>query len=178
MGFFVVQWVALIVGFGVHVLVDRSARRRTASRVIELALLWVVVGSGVFMVLGGVAHIGPGSDAVAASIGFPPSMFQWEIGWADIAFGVLGIACAWPVNRGGWLTATVIGTSISVIGDGIGHIMQLVAHGNTAPDNVLAIPNDFVIPALMLVLLALYRRRADVGAQVPATAPHPGGSPG
>ncbi|MGH4025110.1 MAG: DUF6790 family protein [Pseudonocardiaceae bacterium] len=168
MEFFVVQWLVLIVGFVVHVLVDRSPLRRTAGRVVELALLWVVVGNGVFLLLGGLAHIGPGANTVAASIGYAPSMFQWEVGWADIAFGVLGIGCAWTVNRGGWLTAIVVGTSIALAGDGIGHIMQLVAHGNTAPNNVLALPSDFLTPALMVVLLALYRRGATAGARLAA----------
>ena len=36
----------------------------------------------------------PTSDQVAASIGYTQSMFQWEIGWADIALGVLGVLCA------------------------------------------------------------------------------------
>lgn len=177
MAFFVVQWVVLIAGFGVHLLVDRSPTRRTAGRVIELALLWVVVGNGVFLVLGGLTHIGPAADTIAASIGYAPSMFQWEIGWADIALGVLGVGCARTVNRGGWLTATVVGTSISLVGDGIGHIMQLVAHGNTAPNNVLVLPTNFVVPALMVTLLVLYRRRAHpgTGARLPAT-PAPGTS--
>lgn len=106
-------------------------------------------------------------------------MSQWEVGWADIAFGVLGIACAWTVNRGGWLTATVVGTSVALVGDGIGHIMQLVAHGNTAPNNVLALPSDFLTPALMVVLLVLYRRRgATAGARISAAAGHSTGATG
>lgn len=175
MGIFVFQWAVLIVGFVIHALVDRSALHRTASRVIELALLWVVVGNGVFLVLEGIAHIGPTSDTIAAQIGFTQSMFQWEIGWADIALGVIGVGCAWRANRGGWLTATVVSTTIALWGDAIGHVMQWVAHGNTAPSNVYVLPGDVLFPLLMVVLLVLYRRgatgsRVAVGEGVPAQA--------
>jgi hypothetical protein len=173
MGFFVVQWAILIVGFAIHALVDRSALHRTSSRVVELALLWLVVGNGVFLVLEGLAHIGPTSNALATSIGYAASMFQWEVGWADIALGVLGMGCAWRANRGGWLTATVVSTVIALWGDAIGHVMQWVAHGNTAPSNVYVLPGDVLMPLLMAVLLVMYRRgatgsRISTGDGVPA----------
>lgn len=68
----------------------------------------------------------------------------------------------------------MVGTSISLVGDGIGHLMQLVPHGgNTSPNNVLVLPTCFVIPALMVILLTLYHRRGvGVGAGVSAAAPH------
>ena len=66
------------------------------------------------------------------------------------------------------MTAAVVALlAIYFAGDGIGHIMQWSAH-NTAPDNIWAIPSDFVQPAVALVLLFLYRRSG-----APAPAPEP-----
>ncbi|HEY2766048.1 MAG TPA: DUF6790 family protein [Pseudonocardiaceae bacterium] len=67
--------------------------------VIEWAVL--VLGFAVHLLVGRSSRQSAGSR----------SMFQWELGRADIAFGVLGVACAWRLNPGGWLTATVVGTS-------------------------------------------------------------------
>lgn len=159
MVYFTAIWLTMIIGWLIHVFVDRHPDRRTSHRVIELALLWVLVGGGAWNILGGLGHIGPQSDAVARGIGYTQSMFQWEVGWGDIAVGVLGIACAWRRLRGTWLTAAVVALAISFWGDAIGHIMQLVAHDNHAPNNVWAIPSDILLPLLAIILLVYYRRR-------------------
>ena len=95
---------------------------------------------------------------LAAAIGYAPSMFQWEIGWADIALGVIGVLCARRSNRGKWTSATLVALTVSFFGDGIGHITQLLGHGNTAPDNVWAIPTCFLVPALSALFVYLARR--------------------
>lgn len=46
------------------------------------------------------------------------------------------------------MAAAVVVLAIYFAGDGIGHIMQWSAHQNTAPENIWAIPSDFVQPAL------------------------------
>lgn len=158
MSFFAVQWTVIVVGFVAHVALDRSPIRRTAGRVYELAALWLLVGMGAFNLWGGFGHTGPTSDQVAAAIGYAPSMFQWEIGWADIALGVIGVLCARRSNRGKWTSATLVALTVSFFGDGIGHIAQLLGHGNTAPDNVWAIPTCFLVPALSALFVHLARR--------------------
>jgi hypothetical protein len=158
MSFFVAMWLLLLVGWAVHTLVDRHPDRRTAPRVVELALLWLLVVGGAWTVLGGLSHLGPNSDRTAAGIGYAPSMFQWEVGWGDIAVGVLGIGCAWPRLRGSWLTAAVVALVISFGGDAVGHVMQLVAHDNRAPANLWALPSDVIQPLLAIGLLVAYRR--------------------
>lgn len=158
MYFFLVQWVVLLGGLALHVGLDRSPDRRTRRRVAELVLLWFVVANGVFMVLGGIVHIGPGSTGAAAQIGFAPSAFQWEVGVYDLAMGIAGIACARRALRGGFTDATVVITALALLGDGIGHIMQLAAHGNDAVNNVGAIPTCFVVPVVTLTALVVLRR--------------------
>ena len=134
MVFFIVPWIVLIVGVVINIAVDRHPARRTGPRIVELALLW----------------------EIAAGIGYAPSMFQWEVGFGDLALSVLGIGCFWFRDR--WMTAAVIALAISYGGDAIGHIMQYVGDGNDAPDNTWAIPSDILQPLLAIVLLVMYRR--------------------
>lgn len=158
MPFFLAPLVVLVIGCGIHVLLDRKPNRRTGHRVVELALLWVMVWLGAWAVMGGLLHIGPTSGEIAEGIGYTQSMFQWEVGWADIAVGVLGVGCAWKVRRDGWLTAAVVVLAICFWGDAIGHVMQYSAHDNMAPSNVWAIPSDILQPLLAIILLIAYRR--------------------
>jgi hypothetical protein len=154
MFFFLIGWVVLVIGFALNVVLDRHAQKRTKPRVIELALLWVVVWFGWFGLVGVIGHIGPNSAEVAASIGYAPSMFQWEVGFGDLTLSVLGIMAFWFRDR--WLTAAVIAVAISFWGDAIGHIMEWT-NGNDAVNNVWAIPSDIVQPLLGIVLLIAYR---------------------
>lgn len=154
-GFFVFQSAVIVLGMIVHVLVDRKPNRRTSYRVTELVLIWLMAGTGAWAIIAGLGHIGPTSDQLAEQIGYAQSMFQWEVGWADIGLGVLGVGTIW--KRDGWLDAAVVMLFISYGGDAIGHIMEYVAHDNTASANVGAIPTDLLQPLVALGLLIAYR---------------------
>lgn len=153
--FFLTQMIIVVVGAIVHILLDHKANRRTQRRVVELLLIWLLGAGGVMAIVAGIGHIGPNSAEVAEGIGYRSSMFQWEIGWADIAIGVAGLGCIW--RRNGWLTCATTVLAISYWGDAIGHIMQYSANGNTAPNNVWAIPSDILQPFLVIGLLIAYR---------------------
>ncbi|WP_188193560.1 DUF6790 family protein [Nonomuraea sp. SYSU D8015] len=154
--FVLVTFLGLAVAALVHTLVDGAPARRTRHRVIELWLLWFVAGGGVLAMFGGLMHIGPYAPQIADSIGFARSPFQWEVGWADIAVGLIGLLSIW--NRGSFMTAAVIALAVLYWGDAAGHIMQWVAHDNTAPYNIWTIPTDILQPLIAVVLLILYRR--------------------
>jgi hypothetical protein len=156
MVFFVIPWIIMVVGIAINVLVDRHPNKRTAPRFVEIALLWTMVWMSVWGLIGVLGHIGPNSQEIAAQIGYAPSMFQWEVGFGDLALSVLGIGAFWFRDR--WLTAAVVALAISYGGDAIGHIMEYVGSGNVAPDNVWAIPSDILQPLLAVILLVLYRR--------------------
>ncbi|MBB2914204.1 hypothetical protein FHS43_005516 [Streptosporangium becharense] len=156
MVFVVVAFLGLVAAALVHTLVDRAPARRTRYRVVEIWLLWFVAGGGALSAFGGLTHIGPYAPQIADSIGFAHSPFQWEVGWADIAIGTIGLLSIW--NRGSFMTAAVIAVAILYWGDAAGHIMQWAAHGNTAPNNVWTIPTDILQPLVAVVLLILYRK--------------------
>jgi hypothetical protein len=158
-------WVVLILGFLTHWLADRHRPGHGPRRTTELLLLWVVVLGGVWTIVVGLTLIDGQSHQSAASIGYAPSMFQWEVGWADIAIGVLWVACACKALRGQWMIAAVTALGILFGGDAIGHIMQLSAHNNTDPANIWAIPYDILQGGLAVLLLVIYRR---LGGPVPS----------
>ena len=162
--FFMIFWALLIIGFAVNVFLDRHPDRGTRPRVVELALLWLLVFGGAWGLIGVFSHTGPMSAETAASIGYAPSMFQWEVGFGDLTLSVLGIASFWFRDR--WLTAAVVATAIALGGDGVGHIMQMV-DGNMAVNNVWSMPSDFLQAALGVLLLIAYRKGRGRLPQLP-----------
>jgi hypothetical protein len=144
------------VGIIVHLMLDKSPH--THGRVAEVALLYILsinVGLGGLMAFMGHAFR---ADQIAAGIGWPAgSPFQSEVAAANLAFGVLGLACLrW---RGGFWLATGLGYSVFLLGDAYTHIRDILLRHNTAVYNagpVLYIA-DIAMPLLLLTLLALYR---------------------
>jgi hypothetical protein len=170
MGFFIFQWLVLFAGLGIHFAFDNAPSRHTARRLFELGALWTLVSNGAFAIFGGIYHIGPSSASTAQQIGYHVSMFQWEVGWGDIGVGVLGVLCARAAFRGQWMTAAITALTFSFVGDGIGHVMQLVSHGNHAIENVGAIPTCFGVPLLAIAFTALYRRSVSRAGSSPVAA--------
>ena len=96
------------------------------------------------------------TDFVALYSGWPASPFEMQLGNVNLGYGVLGILCIW---RGDdfWL-ATIVGSSIWLLGDGIGHIADLILNNNTAPGNIgVPLYTDIIIPIALIVLYAIYQ---------------------
>ena len=167
--YFVFQWVLILAAATIHVVVDRRRHpeHRHAGRAAELYLVWILAFGGVWAIIGGIGHVSGQSGELAKSIGYAPSMFQWEVGWADIGIGVLGVVCI--KKRDSWMTAAVVMLAISFGGDAIGHIIQWAKHSNTEPDNVWAIPSDILGP-LVAALLLVYVRRVGAGSKTTRAA--------
>lgn len=94
-------------------------------------------------------------DPIAESIGWPKgSPFQWEVGLANLSYGVLG---AWASGQDqSWWLATVVAFSIFYLGAAIGHVKDIIAKKNYASGNaggVLVV--DVLIPVLLIVLYVL-----------------------
>jgi hypothetical protein len=165
MPFFVTPFVIYVIGVFVAYLADRHPGRRTGARFVEIALLWNLVFFGAWGLFGVFSHLGPYSGQIAEGIGYAPSMFQWEVGFGDLVISVLGILAYWWRDR--WLTAAVVAVAIAYWGDAIGHVMSYYSDGNTAPDNVWAIPSDILQPLIAVILLVLYRRGLGRLPEVP-----------
>ncbi|MCB1111796.1 MAG: hypothetical protein H7A37_08190 [Chlamydiales bacterium] len=118
---------------------------------------------GMMGLLGGYGHIFLGPE-IAKQIGWEAgSPFQFEVGMANLAFGVLGILSYW--NRGGFWTASIIGWCVLLFGCFVGHIINYYATGNTAPDNIGTFVwfNDLTLPIIVIFTL-LYLRLKEVKA--------------
>jgi len=132
-----------------------SKQPRTRARVVRILLLYALVFDvGVIgLPLGFVPHIFF-PNQTAAMIGWPPgSPFQFEVGFHDGAWGMLGFLCIW-IGGSFWL-ATGLGWSFFMAGATYGHIHDTIMQGNYAPYNFLTIFSDGFVAIWLLVLLYL-----------------------
>lgn len=125
---------------------------------VEAFLSYILLfNMGLMGLLGAYAHIFLGPET-AKSIGWQPgSPFQFEIGMANLAFGVLGVLSFWL--RGSFWDASIIGWSVLFLGCFIGHVINFYTENNAAPYNIGPYIwfYDLILPILVLALL--YRLR-------------------
>ena len=134
-----------------------NKKLRTREKMIETLLLYFLVFCvGFTGLMGFVGHVFR-ADETAQSIGWAiGSPFQYEIGVANLAFGILGILCIW-LRRSFWL-ATAIGWSVFLFGAAYGHIRDMQLHQNFAVNNTGALlwVGDVAIPLVILILTFIY----------------------
>jgi hypothetical protein len=146
---------ALLAGF-VHVAIQKQPR--TKQRVAEVLLLYLFVFPiGLGGMIGFLGHTFRAAST-AASIGWTAhNPFQHEVAVANLAFGILGIRCAWV--RGGFWVATAIGWSVFILGAACVHLHQIYTGQLFAPGNAGAILYfDLIVPVLVLVLIGVRER--------------------
>jgi hypothetical protein len=154
---FLILFVLSFVVAGVHIYRDKQPR--TGRRIAEIILLWLlVINTG----LGGIyAFMGHtfAADEVARSIGWPEgNPFQTEVAVANLAIGTLGILCYWI--RDNFWTASVIATSVWLLGAATIHVVEMVNANNYNPGNAGLIFYMDIIGPLLLIALLLYSRSA------------------
>ena len=140
---------------GAVILIDKTASTRERRLEVFLIFLFAlgVAGSGFGGFFG---HLFL-SDQVAESIGWPiGSPFQLEMGFANLAVGVLGIVAV--SRRDGFREATVIAVAIIGLGATIVHIMDIIQTGNLAPGNTLQNISNLLKPTLLIGFLVASRR--------------------
>ncbi|OGT56554.1 MAG: hypothetical protein A3F14_03785 [Gammaproteobacteria bacterium RIFCSPHIGHO2_12_FULL_43_28] len=100
-------------------------------------------------------------EVAAATIGWQPSPFQFEVGIADFTIGVLAIL---SFNASfGFRLATVIGVTCWLWGDALGHINQMIKFGNFAPGNAGSwFWMDVLMPLVLLICIAKLKRSAVI----------------
>jgi hypothetical protein len=133
---------------------------------IGIVLMWqLAIGLGLGLVWAGLGHLLM-PDIIAESIGWPTgSPFQREVGMWDVALGIVGMLCLWFRDEGFW-TATIIATGIFYVSAGLGHVYELVVHGDTAAFNAGAVMYlDLFYPLFLAALLILYHNKKRAGQQ-------------
>lgn len=138
----------------------RLRRFRTEHRPVNSAyvfwgeLLFYNVGIG--FVLVGIFHA-YFPQIAAPSIGWSPSPFEYELGWIEIALGLVAIMALWRGYEFR-LAASVI-FAIFALAAAAGHIAQIECCHNYAPGNagLTLWFADIFVPGLVVVLAALCR---------------------
>jgi len=150
----VIFLLASLLGFALHLVLDREPRTR--ARTVELLLLYLlVINIGVGCLLAWYGHTFM-ADEIARKIGWQPgSPFQFEVALADLSWGVCGVLCIW-LRQGFW-TATGIGSAVFLVGCAFGHARDIITHGNLAMYNAWAVLwiGDLAVPITVMVLLCL-----------------------
>jgi hypothetical protein len=149
--------ILLVLGplFGLAVAIRKQAHGTEFLEDILKYLVFFYVGVG--GIWGGIGHVFFAKQ-IAASIGWAPSPFQFEVGMANLGFGVSGLLV--PFFRPGYWFGLTMAQSVFLLGAAAGHIVSMRA-GNFAPNNAGVIfYADMLGPLAMLALFyALYRAR-------------------
>jgi len=147
-----------IIGAILHLFLSKAGK--TKNRVFEVFLLWfLVIMVGIGSIWAFMGHVFMAS-MVAAAIGWPAgSPFQFEVGIANLSYGILGLLC-WKFRDNFW-TATVIAISTFYFGAAYGHIVNIMQTGNISPGNAgYSLYIDIIIPIVLICLLIAYKMTA------------------
>jgi hypothetical protein len=141
-----------------HVRLDAGARGR--FRRVEVHLIYLfVLGVAASGLSGFFGHVFT-PDIVAESIDWPKgNPFQQEMGFANLALGVLGLVAA--VRRDGFREATVIAVAIVGVGATVVHVIDMIQEGNLAPGNSIQNIGNLLRPALLIPMLIVSRRSEE-----------------
>ncbi len=138
----------------------QRGKLQDSTEVLRTLLTYLLVlGIGVSSWWGFVGHYFM-SDTVAASVGWATgSPFQLELAFYHLGFGIVGVMCLW--FRDDFWVAALVPVCVFAFGAASIHITDYLRHENTSPGNwgFAMFFGDVVIPATMLSLLWLYRRR-------------------
>jgi nitrate reductase gamma subunit len=94
---------------------------------LEVGVLWLIGINGIIL---GSGHLFMPAQT-AESIGWATSPFQWEVGLANAAYGVLGVTAS-SFDRD-YMLAAIIAFSIFMLGAAIGHVRSMIHDHNFAP---------------------------------------------
>lgn len=96
----------------------------------------------------GIAHLFFGKR-ISSTIGFEKSPYEFEVGFADLAFGIVGLMAASFSME--FSLAVILVSSIYRVGCGFGHIRSMIVSRNFAPNNTTILFTNFVVPAFLLI---------------------------
>lgn len=115
---------------------------------LENSVLWMI---GVQGWMTGCGHMFFG-EPIAESIGWPSKTpWQWEVGLASLATGVLGVIASGFGDE--FTLATIIAFSVFYLGAAVGHVREMVTHRNFKAGNAGPIFFfDVLVPVYLIVL--------------------------
>jgi hypothetical protein len=102
---------------------------------------WAAIG-------GGISHVFFGRK-ISASIGWDPSPFETEVGFANLGFGVAGVLALNYSSDFWW--AVILANSVFRVLAGVGHIRSMVRDKDYSVNNTGILFLDFLVPAFLVV---------------------------
>jgi hypothetical protein len=152
----VLLWVAAILFWGVAVL--RGPRPIVQAFVVDRLLRYLFIFPLGLLGLWAFAGHSFFPEQAAAAIGWTPSPFQFEVGYANLGLGLASLYAAFTTFYA--RVAVAIAASCFLIGAGIGHVHDIVTYGNLTSGNAGPIlVTDFLTPMAVLALLLVAARR-------------------
>jgi hypothetical protein len=135
-------------------------KKRTTKKVLEVTFLYfMVIQVGLGGIMAFIMHVFFGAKT-AAMIGWAAgSPFQFEVGVADLAFGVTALLVPWI--RGTYWLAAALANATFLLGCSIGHFMSVYQRGDTAVYNVgpVLFISDIFIPISILILAIILNKK-------------------
>lgn len=154
--FFLSIYALSFLGFAIHYFSVKK-EHRTKIKLLELLLLYQIVFSiGITSIVAffGLTFM---DQYIADYTGWPACPFQQQLANVNLAFGCLGILSIW--YRNDFWTATVLGFSIWILGDGIQHFYHFIFRDNANPGNIgVPLWTDILVPLFLVVLLVMYKK--------------------
>ena len=122
-------------------------------KIVDLLLLYYIfIGVGIQGILTGLIQM-LHPRFVAEYVQWSLSSFLFELGLANLSYGILGIVSPWMSK--GWQKATAIGYGSFLFLTGVGHLIDIIQYGTTFGNARLFLYLDLLIPIILFILLIL-----------------------
>jgi hypothetical protein len=144
-----------------------SIVRRPRSRPYRYFSWLLLLSVGVESLWGGLFHVFFPSMA-SAQIGWQSSPYEFEVGVADIALGVVAIAAFWRSLS--FKSAVAVMAVLFDAGVLVGHFHQAFGSGNFSPDNFGAMQVITALHVIILPILLVLVWRQEKSVTRPAAA--------
>ncbi len=127
--------------------------KAAAAKVEIFFVYFLIISVGVQGLLTGCLQIFV-AESVVNLAKWPFSPFLMEVGFANLVFGILGIASIWIKDR--WRDATAIGYSLFLIAIAINLIVNISQKGNITQIHYgPKLWSDILVPVALWILIAL-----------------------
>lgn len=146
-----------LVGFLLALLIPTLFASKKTARVEQYLSWFLLLSIGFTSLWAGLYHtLAP--QTAAAFIGWQVSPFQFEMGVADIALGVVAIVSFWCTLE--FKSAVVLWVVIEFAGLVYGHLRQILDAGNHEPGNAGILLGLTIVHVALLPLLLVMVRNA------------------